>query len=126
MESRLARQTGEVVIDQTAHITDVLPTTNAKDGSTRSSYHYEMAPWETTVIVASNSTSAFTVYLPPVSEAIGKVYTVAIVTANNTVTVDDLAGDSEDFETATLDTAHDRVAYYSNGTYWLKMSETAN
>ena len=126
MESRMARQLQDVVVDETTHLTDVLPTTNAKDGSTRSSYGYNMAPWETTVVVDSNTTSAFTVYLPPVAEGKGKIYTISITDPSYAVTVEDLGDDSVDFENATLDAAYDRVAYYSDGLYWYKLNVTAN
>ncbi len=126
METRYQRETNEVVLDQVVHLTDALPATNAHDGSTRSSYHYELAVWETTAIISS-AANAFTLYLPPVEEAKGKIYTaVLVVYGAAAVTVDDIAGDSEDMETASLDANYDRVAYYSNGTCWFKLNVTEN
>ena len=118
MESRLAREMADVVVAKTIHITDVLPLTNAKDGSTRSSYHYEMAPWETAVIVDTNTTSAFTIYLPPVAEAAGKIYTIAIIGYSYDVTIDDIDGDTEDFTSDIMTANYDRAALYSDGIHW--------
>lgn len=126
MESRLARQTQELVRDETIHLTDALPTTNAHDGSTRSTYHYELAVWETTVIISTAAT-VFTVYLPPVSEAKGKIYCITLVAIDQVVTIDDNeGGDSEDFNggsAATLDGAYDRMAFYSDGSHWWTVSD---
>lgn len=126
MEARLTRQTQELVRDETIHLTDVLPLTNAHDGSTRSSYHYELAVWETTCII-STAANAFTVYLPPVSETKGKIYCITLVAIDATVTIDDNeGGDSEDFNggsACTLDGAYDRMAFYSDGTHWWTVSD---
>jgi len=119
VESRYQRETNEVVVDQTVHITDVLPVTIAKTGVARADYHYYLAPWETVCIVDSNATSAFTVYLPPVAEMKGKVVCVTSVAGDENVTVDDLADDSSDWpKTLTLGSALDRVALYSDGIRW--------
>ena len=128
MESRLQRETNEVVVDRTAFINDVLPTTNGYDGEARVSNAYYMAPSETCVIInPSSSTNAYTVYLPPVAEARGKIYTLAIpVRASEVITVEDRADDSADFENASLDVSNDRVAYYSSGTHWFQLNVTAN
>ena len=128
METRYQRETNEVVVDRTAYINDVLPTTNGYDGETRTSNGYYMAPSETCVIVnPSSSTNAYTVYLPPVAEARGKIYALAIpVRASEVITVEDRADDSADFENASLDVSNDRVAYFSTGTHWIKIGETAN
>lgn len=126
MEARLARQTQELVRDETIHLTDALPATNAHDGSDRSSYHYELAVWETTCII-STAANAFTVYMPPVSEAKGKIYCITMVASDQTVTVDDNeGGDSEDFgggSAISLNAAYDRVALYSDGSHWFTVSD---
>jgi len=121
VQSRAAREMQDTVVDETVHLTDSLPTTNAKDGTTRASYAYELAPWETTVIIDSNAVSAFTVYLPPVGEAKGKIYCITLVAYTNAVTVTHLDTDSEDFHggsTISLNANYDRVALYSDGTHW--------
>jgi len=118
VEPRIAREQQELVRDETIHLTDALPTTNAKDSSTRSSYHYTLAVWETTVIVTS-AANAFTVFLPPVVEAKGKIYCITLVTYGAAaVAVNDLADDSEDFPTISLNASYDRVALYSDGNHW--------
>ena len=128
MESRYQRETNEVVVDRTAFVNDVLPTTYGYDGVARVSNAYYMAPFETCVIInPSSSTNAYTVYLPPVAEARGKIYTLAIpVRASEVITVEDRADDSADFENFSLDASNDRVAYYSTGTHWIKIGSSEN
>jgi len=119
VETRYARETAELVVEQITHITDALPTTDGLTGATRASYHYYMAPWETTVIVDS-AANAFNVNLPPVQEAKGRIYTVAIITyAAAAVAVIDYKDDSEDFPaTISLNANYDRVCMYSDGIHW--------
>jgi len=118
MESRLARETAEVVVDQVLHLTDVLPAIIAKTGVARADYDYYLAPWETTVIVDTNTTSAFVIYLPPVAEAKGKIYTIAIIGYSYDVTIDHLASDTEDFTSDIMTANYDRAALYSDGIHW--------
>ena len=120
MESRYQRETNEVQRDSVVHLTDALPTTNAKDGSTRSSYGYNLAVWETMVFIASSANS-FTIYLPEVAEAKGKFYSIHLVTANSkTITMEDLASGSMDWAAVadTLTADADRLLYYSDGYSW--------
>jgi len=119
VETRYARETAEVVVEQITHITDVLPTTDGLTGEDRSDYDYYMAPWETTVIIDS-AANDFDVVLPPVAEAKGRLYTVAIITyGSDAVAVIDYKDDSEDFPaTIALDANYDRVLMYSDGIHW--------
>ena len=127
-ESRYQRETNEAVVDQDTYISDILPTTNGYDGETRTSSGYYMAPYETNIVInPSDSDNDYIIYLPPVSEARGKIYTISLpVRASEDIDVEDRADDSADFETTQLDASGDRVAYYSNGTYWFKLNVTQN
>ena len=127
MESRLSRQVNETVVDQTTHVTDVLPVNSGYNDVVRTSAGYYMGPWETNIVIdASTSDDDYIIYLPPVGEAKGKVYTISLpVRSAEDIDISDRS-DSEDFETFTLDAAHDRVAYYSNGMYWFKINSSSN
>jgi len=69
---------------------------------------------------ADRDTGAFTVYLPPVSEAKGRIYSIVCRNADtsNKITVADL-DDSECWAgDVTLNGKCDRVLFYSDGLSW--------
>lgn len=84
--------------------------------------NYRMKPADQTIRVNA-ATHVFSVYLPPVAEAIGKFYVIGAAGGNN-VTVRE-AGDSEDWAgNVTLNgtgasTTLDWIGFYSDGRKWL-------
>jgi len=119
---------GELVVNRVLHLTDVSPTTNGYDGSARTSSGYYMAVYDVDVIIgAKDTTAAYIVYLPPAGEARGKIYTISLPVRgySEIITLADRS-DSEDFEATTLNAAHERVAYFSDGMYWYQISVTEN
>lgn len=74
---------------------------------------------DTTPLVFELATSDFTITLPPVAEAKGRIYSItgAIVTAVNVITIAH-KGDSEGWTNLVLDTAGDGALLYSDGRKW--------
>jgi len=72
--------------------------------------------YEQTVICDSTG-GAFDVYLPPVSEARGLIYSIYLEVDNGNVVVMDL-DDSFGWSDMTMTAAHDRVLLYSDGRVW--------
>ena len=74
------------------------------------------------VVVVGTTTGNITLTLPPVGEAIGKVFSVhapTIGTDTNTVTLEDHYSDSVDWNgDFTLDADDDRILLYSDGRCW--------
>lgn len=74
-----------------------------------------------TVVLVDTSLGVGTLYLPSVSEARGRIFTIIITTGGNALTVDDLANDSVDFAGAAptlLNAAGSRAALYPDGYAW--------
>jgi len=75
-----------------------------------------MDVWD--LVVHANSTAgAFTITLPSVEKARGKIYSITLETDNGDLTVTD-AGDDTLFTDLTFDTVDDYAVLFSNGTRW--------
>jgi len=73
---------------------------------------------EEQVAYCDSTAGAFTVYLPPVVEAKGKIYVVGLLVDNGDLTIADL-NDSRDWEgDYTLDDALEYKVFYSDGEKW--------
>lgn len=74
------------------------------------------------VVIADTSDGAITVTLPPVGEAVGKIFTIHAPTAGtdgNAVTLEDKNNDSVNWPgDFTLDADNDRIALISDGRAW--------
>ena len=115
---RTAREHIESVMDRRVHLTEALPANNGLDDVARTSYTYYMAPYDTQIIIESSS-QVITIYLPPVIDAKGKIYSIFLVDRNSkTHVVDDYKDDSEGFVGITLDADDERVLMYSDGFAW--------
>jgi hypothetical protein len=82
-------------------------------------YDYVMRP------IANDISGPFTITLPPVAEAKGRIYSIVARTADvtNTVTIEDCNNDSECWPgDITLNGKCDRALFYSDGLAWHVMS----
>ena len=115
---RTAREHIESVMDRRVDLTDALPANNGLDDVARTSYTYYMAPYDTQIIIGSADNN-ITIYLPPVVDAKGKLYSIYLVTRNSKIhTIDDYKDDSEGYVALTLDADDERVLMYSDGFAW--------
>jgi hypothetical protein len=71
-----------------------------------------------------SSDGAFTVTLPSVREAAGRIYSIVFVTDNGDITIQDKNGDAA-FGDITMDTATDFVILYSDGYMWHSLAASA-
>jgi len=77
------------------------------------------------VVRASTAAGAFTITLPSITEATGRIYSICLVTDNGDLTVQD-KGDDTNFTDLTFDTAEDYAVLYSDGFQWRNLvSDTA-
>jgi len=78
-----------------------------------------MDVWD--LVVHANSTAgAFTITLPSVSKARGKIYTITLETDNGDVTVTD-AGDDTIFTDMVMTAVDDCCVLFSNGIRWFPL-----
>ena len=69
-------------------------------------------------IAITDATYTLTLTLPPVAEAAGMIYSVAVQTdGGQDLTVTD-KGDDTDFDDVTFADANDRGLFYSDGVHW--------
>jgi len=81
---------------------------------------YQMRTWDYRVRPSADGASgAYTITLPSVAEAKGRLYSIVCRSADgsNTVTIAD-KGDSEDWSDIVLDASHEVVILYSDGLKW--------
>jgi hypothetical protein len=77
------------------------------------------------VVEYTTAAGACACTLPPVIEAMGKIYTISLITDGGDLTVQD-QDDSRDWTDLTMDTANDYCCLYSDGRKWFNLdSETA-
>jgi hypothetical protein len=81
-------------------------------------YTYTLKPYEQQVVVDSTLGNS-TLRLPRVSEAMGRMYSIRILAANDVVIAEYSTNESLDFTApGTLSDADDRVLLYSDGLMW--------
>ena len=75
------------------------------------------------VVRASTTGTAFTITLPNVVEAKGRIYTIYMVarSATDDITIQDLGADTG-LSDITLNAADERVALYSDGYHWYTLA----
>lgn len=74
--------------------------------------------YERVVRVTTNASNAITVTLPPVAEAVGKTYSIALVVDGGVNLTVASGGDSKNTISSTYADADDREVYFSDGLYW--------
>ena len=71
---------------------------------------------------ADTTDGAMTVYLPPVAQAMGKLYSIALITDGGDLTIADL-DDSRNWEgDYTLNDAGEHKLFYSDGEKWYNVA----
>jgi len=81
-----------------------------------------MDVWD--LVVKAISTGAYTITLPSVEKARGKIYSITLETASGTVTITD-AGDDTIFSDVELTADDDVLVVYSNGTRWFPLLDVS-
>lgn len=75
-------------------------------------------------VIADTTGGAFTLTLPPVAEAIGKIYSFRIGAGTNAMTLA-FTGDAASLANLTsMDAVADRAVYYSDGFCWIQLGAT--
>lgn len=82
-------------------------------------YTYTLAAYQQFVEI-DTTLGIMTLYLPPVAEAEGRLYSITEITGANDITIaEHSSGESHDFTApGTLSDADDRVLLYSDGKRW--------